>query len=241
MLFCLGTAAAIIVAIQANALFRRFIDSLPVPLGFELQVDTRVLAFVIAVGLVTALATAVGPSWRLSAALPAGALRAGAGQTSRTNAIRGAFLVGQVALSLMLLVVAGLFVRAARDGACLDVGFDAELVSAAMVGLPGDHFNESAAVELFVMLADRLAGSPLIERATFSRVPPIGVARSATDVTIPGVLDPNVGDVHSIDVNAVGNGYFATLGIPLLEGRVFEPGDQGSMAGVAVVNRAMVD
>ncbi len=241
VLFCLGTAAAIVVAIQANALLRRFIDSLPVPLGFELQLDTRVLAFATAVGLATALATAVSPSLRLSGALPVGALRAGAGQTSGTNALRGAFLVGQVALSLMLLVATGLFVRAARSGAGLDVGFDAEVVSVAVVRLPAGHFTEPAAVELFATLADRLAGSPLIERATFSQAAPIGVARAAMNVTIPGVLDANGEDVHSIDVNAVGDGYFATLGIPLLEGRVFEPGDQGSMAGVAVVNRAMVD
>ena len=241
VLFCVGTAVALVVAIQANALLRRLIESLPAPLGFDLHLDVRVFAFAVGVGLVTALTTAVSPSLRLSRALPVDALRAGAGQTSRRNTVRGAFLVGQVALSLVLLVSAGLFVRAAKNGARLDVGFDAELVSGAVVGLPAAHFTDAAAVELFVTLADRLAASPLVERATFSQAPPIGVSHPAIDITIPGVVDANGEDVYAVDVNPVGDGYFATVGIPLLEGRVFERGDQTSMAAVALVNRSMAD
>ena len=240
-LFALGTAAAVLVAVPLNGALRRFIEAVAAPVAFELQLDLRVLAFTLVVGLATAVLTALSPALRASSAMPSGALRAGAGQSVTSHRLRSAFLVGQVALSLVLLVTAGLFVRAAQRGAQLDTGFDVEALSTAFVGLPGERYDEAAAVDLFERLAERLELSPLVEAASFSALPPIDVARNVMTARVPGFVDEDGDDGRVVDVNAVGAEYFAAIGLPLREGRAFERADQEGMQRVAVVNRTAAE
>jgi predicted permease len=236
-LFAVGTAVALVVTAQLNAVLRRFIEALPVPLGFALSVDARVLTATLGVGLVTAVATALSPALRVGRALPTGALRAGAGQTAASHGMRSAFLVGQVALSLVLLVCAGLFVRAAQRGARLETGFDVDRLSVATIGLPGERYAAGSALRFFERLSRRLAAAPSVEAATFAALPPIDVARQVMTARVPGFVGEDGDDERPVDVNAVGRDYFATIGLPVLEGRGFEAADQDNARRVAVINR----
>jgi len=240
-LFTLGTSAAVVIALQLNSVLRRFIEALPVPIGFDLRLDGRVLAFTLAVGLLTALLTALSPALRVSGSSPAAALRSGSRQTGAGQGARRAFLVVQVALSLILLVCAGLFVRAAQRGARIDTGFAVEGLTTTAIGLPTDRYDERAAREFFAQLAVRVEASPQVDAASYSALPPIDVARSVMTARVPGFTDDDGDDERAVDVNAVGDNYFATIDLPVVAGRPFEAGDHDGGRRVAVVNRSAAE
>lgn len=240
-LFSLGTAAAIVIALQLNGLLRSFIEALPVPIGFDLRLDGRVLAFTLAVGLSTALLTALSPALRVSGSSPAAALRAGSRQTGGAQGARRAFLVVQVAMSLILLVCAGLFVRAAQRGARIDTGFDVEGLTTTAIGLPTERYDAPGARQFFAQLARRVEASPQVSAASYSTLPPIDVARSVMTARVPGFVDDDGDDERAVDVNAVGRRYFSTIDLPLVAGRPFEAGDEEGMRRVAIVNRTAAE
>lgn len=240
-LFALGTAAAIAVALQLNGVLRRFIEALPVPIGFDLQLDAGVLGFTLAVGLAAAVSTALSPALRVSGCSPTAALASGTRLTGAGQGTRRVFLVVQVAMSLILLVCAGLFVRAAQRGSRIDTGFDVDALTTTRIGLPAERYDEATALAFFEQLAARLRASSEVSAVSFSALPPIDVARSVMTARVPGFVDDDGDDEGAVDVNAVGHGYFAGIGLPVIAGRAFEPADQGGQRRVAVVNRTAAE
>lgn len=240
LLFLLGAALATGLAWQVNAALRRFVDSLEAPLGFELALDPRVLALTALATLLTALATGLSPAVRATRGSHARMLRGARGGGDSAH-LRQIFVVGQVAASLVLLTVAGLFLRALAAGQELDPGFETGDLAVATAGLPADRYSAQQALVLFEQLERAVEAHPTVRAVALAQAPPLGVSRTPIAVDVDGVTPPEGQDAFFIDGNVVGASYFAAVGIEIVQGRGF--GDADGMDGrlVGIVNQRLAE
>ena len=226
LLFTLGTGAAVLVALQVNGLLGAFIESLPAGLGFSMTLDARVLAMTLAVALTTALATGLSPAVNAIRGGQAAVLRASRSGDASSARLRQIFVVGQVAVSVVLLITAGLFLRAFERGQQLDPGFPTSGLSMASVGLPAEGYSDDEARVFFQELAAGLAAEPDITGVGLTANAPLGVARSPMAMTVPGQEPPPGRDTFFLDVHVVSPSYFDAVGaahpaaLELLQGTV---------------------
>jgi putative ABC transport system permease protein len=154
---------------------------------------------------------------------------------------RSAFVGGQIAVSLMLLVASSLLLRSHAVAAALDPGFDTRDLVVATVDFEQRGVLPETGAELATLAADRLRARAGVKAVTLAMVVPLDYARESRGVRIQGREVPDGGSAYvSIDTNIVAPDYFSTLGIPLRQGRGFQPADAAAGAApVAVVNEAM--
>ncbi len=212
------------------------------PRADEIAIDGTVLAFTLVVSLLTGLAFALLP------ALPSrvnlvGALRDGGAATSggRSLRTRSMLVVVQVAVSVVLLVGAGLMVRSLVALQRVDPGFDSERVLTMTLDLNWSRYTTADLIRGFhERLHSRLASQPGVVAAASTLVFPLGSTRTlGFEFDIEGrPRDPQV-TVPQGDFRSVSPDYFRTLGIPLVEGRVFTANDGPETPQVAVVNRSL--
>ena len=210
------------------------------PLVLDLPLDRDVLGFTIAVAVATALLFGLAPALRatrleLSAEFQGGARQLGAGARSRLS--RGLMVV-QIALSLVLLVGTGLFVRTLRNLQGVDPGFNPRhlvlfRIDAHSAGYPREQF-----AALQARIQERLAGIPGVRAATFSSVPLLSGVRSNRRVSVPGTTTP-AGAPTIFNTNGLAPNFLETMEIPLLLGRSFTDRDSVTAPKVAIVNQAL--
>ena len=205
------------------------------------SVDLRLLAFTFAISLLTGLLFGLAPA--LSATRPdvVPALKDSAASVTRGHLGLRRFLVAaQVALSLVLLIGAGVFARSLANLLHYDLGFRPErlLVFSINPALSGYRGAETAA---FVdRIRTRLSSVPGVVSVAASQITPLSNSDSFANVTVEGyhaAEDENT----DCQVTAISPGYFRTLGVPLIAGREFTAGDDARTSKVAIVNQAFVD
>lgn len=212
-----------------------------IPIRFQVEPDWRVYAFALGVALVAAVIAGVAPAFRSSRVDIANALREGkrtAGGGARQR-LRQGLVVVQVAVSLVVLVCAGLLMRSARQASQVDLGFKPDLVAIGSFDVALRRYDERQARGFYDELLRRVRSIPGVRSAaTASRVP-LGYSHSSADVFIdeirPDAPKGNIAILHNI----VSPDYFATMGIPLLAGRDFTVRDDSAAPRVAIVNAAM--
>jgi predicted permease len=148
---------------------------------------------------------------------------------------RKALVVAQVALSLLLLVGAGLFARSLYNLRRLDLGFSPERLLAFTVDPALNGYDQTRVREAFRRIEQELAALPGVAAVSASREPIAANAEWRSTIRVRG-YEPKEGEDMSPTVNAVGAGYFATLGFTLAAGREFELRDDAGAPPVAVVN-----
>ena len=199
----------------------------------------RLFGFTLVVTLATGLLTGLIPAFHASKAELGDALRTGghgvAGGRSRT---RIGLIMGQVALSVVLLVGAGLFVQSLRSAQDLDLGFDSQKI--VMVRL---EFNESLETTerqaIYERALEGVRRLPGVHSAGLSRTQPFG-GGVRIGVQVPGLEGPPPGPGGGPWANKVSSGYLEALGLTVLQGRGFEPADDaGPAQPVAVVTQSM--
>ncbi len=155
---------------------------------------------------------------------------------------RRLLVVGQVALTLVALVTAGLFLRSARNAYRIDLGFDAEALLALSFA-PGDQgYEDERTKELYRRAVERVGSLPGVRSVALSENRLLRGAVFRHQIFLAGRDQPIVaGDREFHRVNAVFPGFFATAGIPLVAGRDFDSGDRADGPRVAVVNRTMAE
>jgi predicted permease len=211
------------------------------------RADVRVLAFTFGVTLVTGFAFGLLPALGASridtfAALKDSGLRSPTG--SRRFGIRGTLVAAQVAISVVLLVGAGLFVRTLMNLRHLDLGFDQEHVLALRLEPRGSNQkrpNEVRLRQLYEGVVDRVRALPGVRSVSLSGSTPLGneSALLIRDIGIPGDARQS-GENLQMRMLQIYPGYFSTLGIPLVAGRDLGPADNdGNAPLVAVVNETM--
>jgi len=248
MISLLGGVLGLALAHWGGAMVRQAL--LPNVAWDELPVNGRVLSLTVAATLVTGVIVGLIPALRVSGGDVAGALRAGrsdsAGGGESYSAARASLQVVQLALSLVLLFTAGLFVRSLRDIQHLDLGYDRERVLAVDVAFPRPDSGAAPAEDASTMAA-RARYEDL--RARFERVPGVASASiafssplSAVNITrlrVPGLDSLPSGKGGVALLVAAAPDYFETVGTRILRGREFEAGDGPGAEPVVIVNETM--
>lgn len=233
-----GGAAGLAVAVWVTGALTRALTStrLPVPVEVALEFgpDWRVFLFALAVSVVTGAVFGLAPAMQASRQAPVEALKdegsAGAGGRRRAR-MRSALVVAQVALSAVLLVAAGLFLRSLQKMNAVDAGFDAEPVAVASldVGLRG--MNEAQGRAFYEQVVERIGSMPGVESASLTvHVPLLFSLRSTKVEPIGSGSDPELKAMEA-GTTSVMPGYFATMKIPMVRGRDFSRVDGEKAAG----------
>jgi putative ABC transport system permease protein len=214
----------------------------PVPLLVDLSLDTRVLAFTTIVAVLATLAFGILPALTASRIDLVSALKGMTGDGRRHSRLRSAFLVAQVSMSVLLLIVAGLFIRGFRNAQSLDLGFDVNGVMTASLDLETRGYSEARGRDFIRSLTDRLGRDPGVVSANIVDIVPVTLSNTTgylLRTTDPEPVPNQPPATPQIYINAVGTGHFRTLKIPLLDGRDFTNLDTDSSPHVAIVNETL--
>ena len=203
--------------------------------------EPRVLLFTLAVSLLSAMAFGLAPAWRAARPDLVPALKQETPVVGRGTRIglRHAFVVGQIALSVLLLVGAGLLIRTVLAFGALSPGFESRRVLVASVDLALQGYDDTRGRQFFERFGERVAALPGVTHAAFGRMVP--VYRGGMRVTFDVAGQPKADPTPLADFNPVSNGFFAALSIPILQGRDFTRADTATSPQVVIVNRALAD
>lgn len=214
--------------------------SLPGPLGSAgllLEIDTSVGLYALALVIATGLLCGFVPAWRATRVNVVADIQSGDsyGSTGRLWG-RNAFVIGQVAVSIILLVVSSLLLRSLQRITTLDPGFDLDRGLVATVNVDANRYAMDGGLPLGERIVEALAGVPGVESASFAGILALGTDQSATRLQLEG--QPEAAGTRTF-LNSVGPRYFATLGIPIVAGRDFDARDREGSPPVAIVSEAL--
>jgi len=217
--------------------------SADIPRVEEIGVDLRALGFTLIVSLVAGLAFGMVPALHAARADSQEFLREGGRSASSGGGRTRAMLVGaQVALSLILLVGAGLLLKSVARLQNVEVGFNPDSLLTARVSLGGAKYEEpERQVRFFEELLTRVRSTPGVRAAGAINWLPLSGQRSATRMTIEGEPVPAPGSEPGADVRAIDPGFLPAMQIPLLRGRTIAPSDTRDTPRAVVVSQSFVE
>jgi predicted permease len=231
-----GGALGVTFASIASRLLLRMISGGPHTIPLDISIDLRLLAFTFAVTVSTAILFGTIPAIRATKVQLTDALKDGRGpQAAGTrNPLARALVVSQVALSLVLMVGAGLFLRSLVNLKDVDTGFNKENVLRLEIDSSSAGYTpgEPREVALDQEIEKRVSALPKVSAASFSAFT-FHEGSWNSKVLVPGM---NLGNDINVKHNDIGNGYFATMQIPLLAGRNFSTSDTSSSQHVAIIS-----
>jgi len=235
-----GGAAGLLLAVWGlDALIA--LSPADVPHLNQTRIDVRVLGFTLAVSLLTGLIFGLVPALQaskpdLNDALKEGGRGAGGG--TRAIRIRNLLVVSEIALSLVLLVGAGLLIRSFIRLQQFELGFNPENLLTMRVQLPGSKYREDKQVAAFFQqLLERMEAVPGVQSAGAISSVFLTDTPSSTNFSIEGRPDPIGAEDIEVPLDAVSTSYFKVMGIPLLEGREFDEHDGPTSPPVAIINQ----
>jgi predicted permease len=208
--------------------------------SFTPPFDWGVFAFTVAVTLTTGIVFGLAPAWLAVRAEVSSSLKETAQTTSRRRkGLTGKSIVAfQIALSTLLVVGAGLFVRTLIKLNSVDVGFNADNLVLFEISPPGRRYPGPKDVRLHQQLEERFAALPGVEHVAPGSIPYISQSMSNADFYVEGeTFDPKM--KRAEDENTVGVDFFPTLGIPIIAGRGFGPQDTSSSPKVGIINQSL--
>ena len=215
--------------------------SLPAFLGsvtLQLDVDAGVLAFALALTFVTGVLCGLVPALRATQADVATEVKSGDGHGASGRLwLRHAFVVAQVAASVILLVVSSLLLRSLVRVTTLDPGFDVDRVAVAMINVDAQLYALDGGLPLSQRVVERVESMPGVEAVSVAGILALGLDTSATRLHADGMAPGTTGPRALL--NRVAPRYFATLGIPFVSGRDFAETDRDGAPPVAIVNEAL--
>lgn len=244
LLSTLGGMGGLILALWISSFWVKFTPPTNLaPIELKGGIDLRVLAFSFLLMLLTGLIFGLVPALYSSKPDIAKALNNQkiAFNKSKRRLTTGNFLViAQVALSLAVLISAGLCVRSLRNLQIIDAGFESSKVLAMTFNLRLNGYNKDQGQQFYNQVIERVGTLPAVETVSLAQVVPLGGNGPRHTVKLEG-YEPQANEAISIDFNVVSPEYFQTLGIPLMRGRDFSPQDTPEAPKVVVINQAMID
>ncbi len=240
LLFLLGGGAGLLFALWlsdlllSTNLFASFV-------GLRLDLDVRVLSFTVLISLVTGLGFGLIPALQASRSNLIPALKAVEvtdGNLLRRYGVRNLLVVFQVALSLVLLIGAGLFLRSLRKAYTTDLGFSAEHALLVSVDLERQGYDEGRSRTFYKQVRERVAALPGVRAVSLADHIPVDARGSRTSITIEGYT-PRTGEDMELNLNRVDHHFLKTMGISLIRGRNFTEQDATTPPRVMMVNEAM--
>jgi predicted permease len=239
VLAALGSVASLVVAWWTLELISRALPPGEVGL-FEPQISARMVLFSAALAVGTGVLFGLYPALHSTRPDLVTALKNSSGQPAGARAasrFRSALVTAQIALSMTLLVLAGLFIKSLANVSRVELGVAADELITFRLAPIRSGYDVARSRELFERVEEEMARLPGVTGVTSSRVPILAGSSSGNDVTVEGFEGgPDVD--QNARVNEVGPGYFAALGASLLAGREFTTADDDIAPGVAIVNEA---
>lgn len=237
ILSVLGALAGALFAVWGAALLTRWLSTRDNAVFLDLAPDWRMAGFGAVLTLATALLFGLGPALRATSVPPGGGLKErprhagrGRGRTER------AVVAVQVALSVVLVCGAGLFIRTFVGLVNQKMGFERKGVLLASVDLHGAAQTTEKRVAIYRQLLDTFRAVPGVQRAAIAEITPAGRMMWNTEV----VVDGSTAKDNESYGNTISEGYFASIGQPVLAGRDFDRGDGPNSERVAIVNETFV-
>jgi putative ABC transport system permease protein len=234
-----GSISGLFLAFAVSRTLVAFISTQQNQISLDLGMDWRVLAFTTALAVLTTVSFGLAPAIRATRAEPATLLQSGSrGSTGGRErfSLRRILVVSQVALSVVLLMGALLFVRSLRNLTTLNVGFQQTGILVTSVDFERLKIPEERFTEYKRDLVKQVQALPGVESAAHAMLVPFGGSSWNDEVLTEG-SDDNKGVAW---INYLGPGYFQTVGTPLLAGRDFDDRDTAASVKVAIVNQAFV-
>jgi putative ABC transport system permease protein len=238
-----GGGLAMLITQWSAGTFQGFIPPTNFPVSLNVSPDRRVLLAALAIALVTGILFGLLPALRSSGIAPAAVLKEEAGSASggrRKARLTGALVVAQLALSLLLLVTAGLFIRGFRKAQRFDPGFNPDHVELASYDLFPAGYDRAQGLEFERQLLAKVRDVPGVQSATVAAAVPLGYERDTEMVKFEGYA-PRPHEAMDIRSNTVGPDYLHTMQIPLVEGRDFTSDDKDGSQPVVIVNEALAE
>ncbi len=239
LLFVLGSVGGIAIAVTAT----RALERLPLPdeISLDLAPDYRAIAFALVISLVTGVVFGLAPALQAARTDISRRIREDAPSSGiRRTRFSNALIVGQLALSLLLLVGAGLFLRALQRGNHIDPGFDSTGVSIASLNTESWGYDSSKGRAFYRDLRGRLEAVPGVSAVSFSNAIPLTTQNSGAYVTTNDAADASAGDAGGSRIRTgvfnVDADYFAVLRLPIVRGEAIGRKDDERAGRVAVIN-----
>lgn len=236
-------AVAVLLMLWSVRSFHRLLPVIDLPLAIEPHLTAGVLLATAGLAVAAGLATALLPASRAAGLSPVTIVNGETGRSAGSvfsSRLIAAFVIAQVALSVVLTITAGLFGRSALNATRTRIGFDADGVMLATVDALPSGYTTPESLELFRTILEELETIPTVESVTLADWVPLSFQRHMSSIEPEG-YPLQAGeriDVHRADV---GPDYFRTLRIPLLEGRDLRITDDAESMPVAVVDRTFRD
>ena len=237
-----GGGLGLLLALWASAFLNNYRPDFGLPIALDLGLDVRVLIFTIGLSILTGLLFGLAPALQASRADLTSALK----ESSTDQKAAGRFnlgnllVVGQVALSLVLLIGAGLLVRSLIASRAAEIGFSTDPLGVITLNLDMDGYQEAQGKNFYRQALERIRTLPEVDAASVAARFPFDMNINLSDIHIDGhELTSNDDKPFVVDVTFVGVDYFRTMGISLLEGRPFRESDAEGAPGVVIVNEKL--
>ncbi|HUE86149.1 MAG TPA: ABC transporter permease [Vicinamibacterales bacterium] len=239
LLALLGAAGAVVIAWWATPLFYGF----GLPESIDLSINARVLTFTliaaVASGLLFGCISVLQTLRRDTMTMLRDESR-GATAGRRAMRLRSTFVVVQVALSLVLLVGAALFLRTLQNAYGVDLGYETDRTLLTDVNLDVRGYSEEAGQLAYAQILDQIRDIPGVAAASAARVVVLSGSARTTSISTDGQpVERGGGNAIDVRTNVVSHGYLGTLGIAVVRGRDFDAVDHAGSPRVAVVSRSL--
>ena len=243
MLATIGGALGIIVAHFGNRFIVAYLAQ-QLPKSVNPGLDWRVLLFTLAVSVLTGILAGLLPALRLSRADVNDALKQGLGRTDSTSAggkARDVLVVCEVALSLVLLIAAGLMIRTLGNLQSVDPGFDAQSVATMSISVPPTKFaTPEQQISFFNRVLERVRALPGVQSAgLIDDLPLSNSGGSHQPIAIEGQAALPMSEQPEVDVRLISTGYMNAMRIPVVKGRDFNDADVAGRPAAIVISESM--
>jgi predicted permease len=242
LLALMGGVLGVIVGIWTTRLISSArIEVADIPLRFDFSFDWHVFSFALVIAVITGLVVGLAPAWRAARADFNQVLHEGSRGIlgSGKSRLRSALVVAQVAVSLMLLVVAGLFVRSTQNVEHSYLGFDPQNVLNLTMETRAIGFDMPRTQQFFRDMEERVRALPGVQSASIASSVPMGYSSDAALVSAEGQTYSGKDAAPRAFYFSIDPAYFTTMRVPVLRGRALTEQDNEKAPKVAVINEAM--
>lgn len=237
LLFVLGGAAGLALARAITTFLISLLPEFPLPVSLSVPLDLRVVVFALVLSFIAAVLAGLAPALHASKSDVVTALKDDVQGPLDRLRLRNAFVVAQVAFSILLVVVAGLLVRAFDNVVSVNQGFDPRDVDVVSLDLTMGGYTNATGGDVVRRLRERVRAIPGVERVSIADHAPGPGGRSFGSITVPGALPENGRSPTFTNWTLVEPDYFRTVGIPLLTGRDFTDADGPGAELVVIVSQ----
>src|SRR5882672_4793933 len=241
LLAFLGGGLGLLLAIWGTALVESTGSKIN-PMFHDIDVDMRCLAFTFGLSIITGLIFGLAPALQISKPNLAESLKEagrGSGPSASRNRLRSVLVVSEIAITLVLLVCAGLLIRTVMRLRSVDTGFNAQNILAMNVGLPGIKYPKPEnQISFFKQVTERIAALPGVKAAGTTSVLPLSDNFDGRGLVVEDHPKPR-GEEITVDLYVTTPGYLRALEIPILKGRSISQQDGAESLKIALINGTM--